>query len=73
MEYKIVIDQKVIDEYVEYYFRLHQRAKKKPIERPIMPTLNQIMSSQRVQIATLKAKYKEFGIWLIKSLGYENL
>jgi len=26
-----------------------------------------------VQIAALKAKYKEFGTWFIKSLGYENL
>lgn len=71
--YKIIIDQKTVDQYNKYYFKLHPRAKKKPIERPIMPTLNQIMSSQRVQIAALKAKYKEFGIWLIKRLGYENL
>ena len=73
MEYKIVIDQKVVDEYNAHYFRLHPRARKPPIERPIMPSLNQIMILQRVQIAALKAKYKEFGTWFIKSLGYENL
>lgn len=38
-----------------------------------MPSLNQIMILQRVQIAALKAKYKEFGMWFIKSLGCENL
>lgn len=73
MKYKIIIDQKVVDEYNAYYFKLHPRARKPPIERPIMPTLNQIMILQRVQIAALKAKYKEFGMWFIKSLGYENL
>lgn len=31
------------------------------------------MILQRVQIAALKAKYKEFGMWFVKSLGYENL
>ena len=31
------------------------------------------MILQRVQIAALKAKYKEFGIWFIKYLGYENI
>lgn len=40
MEYKLVIDQKVVDDYNTHYFRLHPRAKKPPIERPIMPSLN---------------------------------
>lgn len=73
MVYKIIIDQKVVDEYNAHYFKLHPKARKPPIERPIMPSLNQIMILQRVQIAALKAKYKEFGMWVIKSLGYENL
>ena len=73
MEYKLVIDQAVVDKYNAYYFTQHPRAKKPPIDRPIMPSLNQIMILQRIQIASLKAKYKEFGMWFIKSLGYENL
>jgi len=40
MEYKLIIDQKLVDEYNKYYFKQHPRAKKKPIEKPIMPTLN---------------------------------
>ena len=40
MEYNLVIDQNIINEYNKYYFKLHPRAKKKPIERPIMPSLN---------------------------------
>ena len=72
-EYKLVIDQQVVDEYNSYYFAAHPRARKPPIERPIMPTLNQILILPRIQIAALKAKYKEFGMWFIKHLGYENL
>lgn len=73
MEYKLILDQKLIDEYNKYYFKQHPRAKKKPIEKPIMPTLNQILILQRIQIAALKAKYKEFGIWVVKHYGFENL
>ena len=73
MEYKIIIDQQMVDEYNKYYFKCHPRAKKNPIDRPIMPTLNQILILQRVQIAALKAKYKEFGMWLVNRYGYENL
>jgi len=43
MEYKLILDQQLIDEYADFYFKEHPRAKKKPIERPIMPTLNQIL------------------------------
>ena len=73
MEYKIVIDQQIVDEYNEYYFKHHPYARKKAVERPIMPTLNQIFILQRKQIANLKAKYKEFGIWLVKRYGFDNL
>lgn len=73
MEYKLILDQQLIDEYADFYFKEHPRAKKKPIERPIMPTLNQILILQRPQIAALKAKYKEFGIWLVHHYGYEDL
>ena len=63
----------MVDEYNKYYFKCHPRAKKNPIDRPIMPTLNQILILQRVQIAALKAKYKEFGMWLVNRYEYENL
>ena len=73
MEYKLVLDQKVIDEYAEYYFTQHPRARKKPIERPIQPSLNQIMTTPRIQMNALKQKWKDFGVWWVKSLGLNGL
>lgn len=73
MEYKITIDQPVVDAYNQYYFAQHPRAKKPPIEKPHQPSLNQILIWSRMQIAGEKAKWKEFGLWLVKCLGLENL
>lgn len=73
MEYKIIIDQQIVDDYNEHYFKLHPRARKKAIERPVLISLNQILILKRPQIAALKAKWHEFGLWLVKRLGYEDL
>ena len=73
MEYKLVIDQKLVDEYAQYYFKLHTRARKKPIENPIPPSLNQILIMKRPQVANIKEKWKAFGIWLFNKLGYCGL
>lgn len=70
---KIVIDNSTIDEYAEYYFKQHPRARKKPIERPTIPSLNTWIILPRQQMNALKQKHKEFGIWLIKKLGLQNL
>jgi len=50
VEYKLVIDQKVVDDYAEYYFKQHPRAKKKPIEKPIHPSINEWMILKRPQM-----------------------
>lgn len=71
-EINIVIDNSIIDEYAEYYFGKHQRAKKKPIERPTIPSLNTWIILPRQQMNALKQKHKEFGIWLINKLGLNN-
>lgn len=71
-EINIVIDNSVIDEYAEYYFKQHPRARKKPIERPTIPSLNTWIIMPRPQMNALKQKYKEFGIWLINKLGLQN-
>ncbi len=73
MEYKLVMDKQVIDEYCDYYFSIHTRAWKKPIERPLHPSLNTWMILPRVQMNTLKQKWKDFGVWWIKKLGYDGL
>ena len=72
MEYKLVIDQKVVDDYAEYYFKQHPRAKKKPIEKPIHPSINEWMVLKRPQMNQLKQKHKEFIVWFINRLGYAN-
>ena len=54
MEYKLVLDQPLVDEYCEEYFRQHPRAKKKPIERPILPGLNQLLVWGRMKVQSQK-------------------
>ena len=48
MEYKLIIDQAVVDEYAKHYFSQHPRAKKPPIERPMHPMLNTWMILPRI-------------------------
>ena len=73
MEYKIVIDQQVVDEYNTYYFEEHPRARKKPIERPELTSMNQILILKRPQVVAWKSKMHEFGLFLVNKYGYENL
>lgn len=73
MEYKLILDSAVIDEYADYYFQEHPRARKKPIEHPWHPSLNTWMILPRIQMNALKQKWKDFGIWLVKKLNYNNL
>ncbi len=72
-EIRLVIDNDTLDEYNKHYFQLHPRAKKKPIEHPTTPSLNTWIILPRIQMNALKQKYKDFGIWLINKLGYQNL
>lgn len=71
-EYKIIIDNALVDEYCQLYFKQHPRAKKRPIDRPIHPSLNQWMILPRIQMNTLKQKWKDFGKFVIKKYGLEN-
>ena len=73
MEYKIIIDQQVVDEYNAAYFKLHPRARKKPIEKPTPVSLNQILIMRRPQVADLKTKWGDFGKWLVNKYGYNDL
>lgn len=70
MEYKLILDQSLLNEYNDYYFTQHPRAKKIPIERPIPPSLNQWIILPRMQMNALKQRWKDFGIWWIQKLGY---
>ena len=73
MEYKLVIDQAVVNEYCQEWFKIHPRAKKPPIEKPHHPLLNTWMILPRIQMNALKQKWKDFGMWWIEKLGYKDL
>lgn len=73
MEYKIVIDQQVIDQYCEEYFKVHPRASKPPVDSVHPYSLNKLLVSTKFQRNHYKGAWKDIGMWLIKKLGYENL
>lgn len=70
---EITLDNNTLNRYNKYYFRLHPRAKKSPIERPIHPSINKWMILKRIAMNNLKQKWKDFIVWVIKDMGYENL
>ncbi len=70
---KITIDNNVVEEYCKYYFKLHPRAKKKPIERSTIPSINTWFILPRLQMNALKQKHKDFIMWYINKLGYKDL
>jgi Holliday junction resolvase RusA-like endonuclease len=71
-EIKIIIDNSVLNEYNAYYFDKYPRRRKKPIEKPIPPSLNTWMIMPRNQMNNSKQNWKEFGAWLVKYNNLEN-
>lgn len=70
---KLILDNEVLSRYNDYYFTIHQKAKKIPIEKPIHPSLNTWIILPRIQMNALKQKWADLICWWIKDLGYENL
>ena len=70
---KLVFDNDTLDEYAEYYFTIHPRAKKKPIPYPYHESINRWMIMKRPQMNALKQKWKDFIIWFVDNQGYSNL
>lgn len=73
MEYRIVIDQQVVDEYNQKYFKEHPRAKKPPIDRPVPVSLNQYLVMRRPQQNAIKQHWKDFISYYCRKLGYDGL
>jgi len=71
-EIKITIDNDVIDKYTKFYFDKYPRRKKKPITKPIPPSLNEWMIMPRFKMNHSKQTWKEFGLWLVEYYGLEN-
>ena len=72
-ELKLVIDNSVLDRYTEYYFKKHPKAKNRPIDNPYHPSTNQWMIMKRPMMNALKQKWKDFIMWFIKDLGYQDM
>lgn len=73
MEYKLILDQQLVDEYNKYYFKKYPRARKPAIDKPHHPLLNTWMILPRVQMNNIKQKWKFFTVWWCKKLGYDGL
>lgn len=69
----LVIDQDVLEQYEEFYFSVHQRAKKPPIPHPYHESINQWMIMKRPIMNALKQRWKSFIIWFIDEQGLTNL
>ena len=69
----LVIDNNVLARYNEYYFSIHTKAHKKPIEHPYHESINTWMIMQRPMMNALKQRWKDFIQWFVEEQGYANL
>lgn len=69
---KLILDNDVLEKYNTYYFLEHPRAKKKPIEHPYHPSINQWCILPRIQMNALKQKWKDFVCFWMKLEKLEN-
>lgn len=70
---KLVFDRDTLSEYEKYYFSIHKRATKKPIEKPYHESINKWMIMKRPMMNALKRRWKDFIVWFIENQGYSNL
>lgn len=69
----LIIDNSALDAYSKYYFTIHPKAKKKPIQHPYHESINFWMIMKRPAMNNLKQKWKDFIKWFVKEQGYANL
>lgn len=70
---KLIINNDTLKEYELHFFWNHPKAKKKPIENPYHPSINEWMIMKRPMMNSLKQKWKDFTVWFVKKQGYANL
>lgn len=70
-EIELIIDEKIVKEYEEFYFIKYPKRKKRPIEKPLPPNLNKFLLWKRPQQNAIKQIWKEF-IGFI-AFEYDNL
>lgn len=69
----IIIDNKILNDYAEYYFEQHPKAKVPPIKHPFHESINVWMILKRPMMNALKQKWKDFIVWYVDRLGYTSL
>jgi Holliday junction resolvase RusA-like endonuclease len=70
---KLEITNQTLSDYEKYYFKLHPKAKKKPIEHPYHPSINVWFVMKRLALNTLKQKWHDFIAWWINDLGLSEM
>jgi hypothetical protein len=73
VETKITIDNKVLSEYHDYYFKQYPKRKVLPIKKAIPPSLNAFTAMKRMVQNSLKQKYKDFSVWLASYYSVADL
>lgn len=68
---KIVIDEKMVKEYEDFYFIKYPKRKKRPLEKPFPPNLNKFILWKRPEQNIVKQIWKEFIGYV--ALDYDNL
>lgn len=68
---KIVIDEKIVKEYEDFYFIKYPKRKKRPLEKPFPPNLNKFILWKRPEQNIVKQIWKEFIGYV--ALDYDNL
>ncbi len=69
----LTINEKTLEDYEKYYFKIHPKAKKKPIKAPYHDSINVWMIMKRPMMNALKQRWKDFIVWFINEQGYANL
>lgn len=69
----ITIDNNTLNKYNKYYFALHPKRKKEPIESPHHPSINKWFIMKRPQMNGLKQAWKDFIMWLLEDYGFSNM
>ena len=69
----LVFDDDILEKYLEHYFKLYPKRKKKPIDSPLHPSINKWFIMKRPQMNDFKQRWKDFTVWVVQYYGYENL
>ena len=70
---KLVIDEKTLKDYNNFYFEKYPKRRVPPISKPTHPSVNTWFILKRPQLNALKQKWKNFIVWFVESQGLSEL